>query len=67
VLEKLQTCEPVGLFARDVRECLALQLADRDRLDPMMVRLLDHLDLLARHDIAALLRARGWLHTKSAR
>src|SRR5882724_11527260 len=39
VLAKLQTLDPVGLFARSVEECLALQLRERDRLDPMMERL----------------------------
>jgi RNA polymerase sigma-54 factor len=59
VLEKLQNCDPVGVFARDVKECLALQLRERDRLDPLMQRLLDNLDLLAAHDLAALSRAVG--------
>jgi RNA polymerase sigma-54 factor len=59
VLHKLQTLEPIGVFARSVKECLALQLRERDRLDPMMQRLLDHLDLVAGHDLAALARAVG--------
>ena len=59
VLEKLQSLEPTGIFARNVRECLALQLRDRDRLDPLMQRLLDHLDLLATHDLVGLGRAIG--------
>ncbi len=59
VLAKLQRCEPVGLFARDVRECLALQLKDRDRLDPLMQRLLENLELIAAHDMAGLMRAVG--------
>ncbi len=59
VLAQLQTLEPVGIFARSVAECLALQLRERDRLDPMMARLLDHLDLVAGHDLAALARAVG--------
>jgi RNA polymerase sigma-54 factor len=59
VLAKLQGCDPVGVFARDVRECLALQLQDRDRLDPLMQRLLDNLELVASHDMATLLRAVG--------
>jgi RNA polymerase sigma-54 factor len=42
--------DPVGLFARDLRECLAAQLAERNRLDPAMRTLLDNLDLLARRD-----------------
>lgn len=59
VLAKLQGCDPIGVFARNVRECLALQLREKDRLDPMMVRLLDNLDLIAQHDMAALARAVG--------
>jgi RNA polymerase sigma-54 factor len=59
VLKRLQGFEPAGLFARDVRECLMLQLMDRDRCDPAMVALLDNLHLLARRDLAALKRACG--------
>jgi RNA polymerase sigma-54 factor len=59
VLAVLQTCDPIGVFARNVRECLALQLAERDRLDPLMQRLLDNLDLLAAHDMPGLGRAVG--------
>ncbi len=59
VLQAVQGCEPLGVFARDVRECLAIQLADKDRLDPMMQRLLDNLALLANHDMPALMRAVG--------
>jgi RNA polymerase sigma-54 factor len=57
VLLKLQTLDPLGVFARSVKECLAIQLRERDRLDPMMQRLLDNLDLIANHDLAALTRA----------
>ncbi|MFT6773810.1 MAG: RNA polymerase sigma-54 factor [Paracoccaceae bacterium] len=46
----LQTCEPTGVGARDLAECLALQLAERDRLDPAMRCCLEHLDILARAD-----------------
>jgi RNA polymerase sigma-54 factor len=46
--------EPVGMFARDLRECLAAQLAERNRLDPAMAALLDNLDLLARRDLRRL-------------
>ena len=41
------------MFARDLRECLAAQLADRNRLDPAMQALLDNLELLARRDLQA--------------
>jgi RNA polymerase sigma-54 factor len=46
--------DPVGLFARDLKECLAAQLAERDRLDPAMAALLDNLDLLARRELRRL-------------
>ena len=46
--------DPVGLFARDLKECLAAQLAERDRLDPAMAALLDNLELLARRDLRRL-------------
>jgi len=59
VLNKLQGCDPVGVFARDVRECLALQLREKDRLDPLMLKLLDHLELVAQHDLVALARTIG--------
>ncbi len=54
VLLKVQKAEPAGIFARDLRECLALQLADLDRLDPMIGALLDNLDLVAKSDFVAL-------------
>jgi RNA polymerase sigma-54 factor len=57
VLERLQGFEPVGVFARDVRECLMIQLKDRNRCDPAMVALLDNLDLLARRDMPGLRKA----------
>ncbi len=50
----MQRFDPAGLFARDLRECLAAQLADRNRLDPAMQALLDNLDLLARRDLKRL-------------
>jgi RNA polymerase sigma-54 factor len=59
VLAALQTLEPTGLFARSVRECLALQLKERDRLDPLMALLLDNLDMIAGHDLAGLARRIG--------
>ena len=49
-------CEPVGCGARTLEQCLAAQLAERDRLDPAMATLLEHLPLVARADFAALQR-----------
>ncbi|MHA6689397.1 RNA polymerase factor sigma-54 [Devosia sp. A449] len=59
VLEALQGCDPVGVFARTVPECLAIQLRERDRLDPMMAKLLEHIGLLASHDLVGLMREVG--------
>ena len=47
VLGKVQRLDPAGIFARDLVDCLRLQLMDRNRFDPAMERLLDNLDLLA--------------------
>jgi RNA polymerase sigma-54 factor len=54
VLTVLQGFDPAGVFARDLAECLALQLKERDRLDPAMQLLLTRLDLVAKRDIAGL-------------
>ena len=56
VLGILQTFDPPGVCARNLTECLALQLKERDRFDPAMAALVDHLDLLARRDLGALRR-----------
>jgi RNA polymerase sigma-54 factor len=50
VRARMMHFDPVGLFARDLRECLAAQLAERNRLDPAMQTLLDNLDLLAKRE-----------------
>lgn len=56
VLAILQGLDPVGVFARDLKECLALQLTDLNRLDPAMQALLDNLEMLAAHDAKGLLK-----------
>ncbi|MDP2120749.1 MAG: RNA polymerase factor sigma-54 [Hoeflea sp.] len=59
VLARLQEFEPAGIFARSLSECLSLQLARKDRLDPAMAALVGNLELLARRDFAALTRICG--------
>jgi RNA polymerase sigma-54 factor len=59
VRARMQRFDPAGMFCRDLRECLAVQLAERNRLDPAMRALLDNLDLLARRDKAALMERCG--------
>jgi RNA polymerase sigma-54 factor len=59
ILSRLQRLDPAGVFARSLAECLALQLREKDRLDPAMQALLDNLDLLAKRDLAGLRRVCG--------
>ena len=59
VLSRVQGVDPIGVFARDLQECLSIQLAERDRLDPMMVDLLKHLELVAGHDFEKLMKIIG--------
>jgi RNA polymerase sigma-54 factor len=58
-LAVIQTLEPVGVGARDLAECLAIQLRERDRFDPAMATLVAHLDLVAKRDYAALRKLCG--------
>jgi RNA polymerase sigma-54 factor len=53
-LRLIQTFEPAGVGARNLAECLAIQLKERGRFDPAMQALLQHLHLVARQDFAAL-------------
>jgi RNA polymerase sigma-54 factor len=50
VLERLRAFEPAGIFARDLADCLSLQLEPSERSDPAMRALLDNLKLLADGD-----------------
>ncbi|HMR50922.1 MAG TPA: RNA polymerase factor sigma-54 [Amaricoccus sp.] len=53
-LAAVQACEPTGVGARSLQECLALQLRERDRLDPAMQALLANLKLAATGRMAQL-------------
>ena len=59
VLAVLQKFDPPGICARNLSECLAIQLRERDRYDPAMQALVENLDLLAKRDIAALRKVCG--------
>ena len=59
VLAIVQTLEPTGVGARDLAECLAIQLKERDRFDPAMQALIAHLDLLAKRDFSGLKKICG--------
>jgi len=58
-LARCQTLDPPGIFARGLAECLALQLRERNRLDPAMATLLENLDLLANREFSQLRRLCG--------
>jgi RNA polymerase sigma-54 factor len=59
VLGILQGFDPPGIFARNLSECLALQLRELDRLDPAMQLFLDNLEMLGKHDLAGLIKICG--------
>ena len=59
MLRVVQGFDPSGVAARDVAECLAIQLRDRDRFDPAMQALVANLHLVAKRDFAALKRICG--------
>ncbi|WP_137176712.1 RNA polymerase factor sigma-54 [Roseomonas sp. AR75] len=59
VRRRLQRLDPVGMFAQSLRECLAVQLAELNRLDPCMEALLDNLEMLARRDLRGLMKVCG--------
>lgn len=59
VLQRLQRIEPAGLFARTVKECLALQLSARGQLDEAAVVLLSRLEQLAEAGAAEFARRHG--------
>lgn len=58
-LAALQSLDPAGVCARNLAECLVLQLRDKNRLDPAMQAMLDHLDLVGKNDIAGLQKLCG--------
>ncbi|GJD35972.1 RNA polymerase factor sigma-54 [Methylobacterium aerolatum] len=59
MLALVQTFDPPGVAARDLAECLAIQLREKDRFDPAMEALVSRLDLVAKRDFAALRRLCG--------
>ena len=60
VLKRIQRFDPVGVAAKDLRDCLLIQLSQFDKTTPWLeeARLIisDHLDLLANHDFRTLRR-----------
>ena len=54
VLQKLRNLDPSGVFARDIKECLAMQLKDKNIYDEYFEILLNNLELVAKYDITKL-------------
>jgi RNA polymerase sigma-54 factor len=59
VLAIVQGFDPSGACARNLAECLSIQLRERNRFDPAMAALVGRLDLLAKRDLASLRRICG--------
>ena len=56
VLTKLQGAEPTGLFARNLSECLRLQIIEKGLMCNGLSVLLDNLSLLGKGDLKSLMR-----------
>ncbi len=56
VLKKFQTLEPTGIGARNLYECLAIQLREKNRFDPAMEKLIENLPLLAKREFEKLMK-----------
>jgi len=55
----LHSCEPAGIGARSIAECLELQLKAHNRFDPVMAIVLQNLGLVAKENLQALAQATG--------
>lgn len=51
VLDKLQGLDPVGVYARDIKECIRLQVLDKELDDPDMMKLIDNLECIGARDM----------------
>jgi RNA polymerase sigma-54 factor len=59
ILNLIQTFDPCGIGARNLAECLSIQLREKDRFDPAMQALVGHLELVAKRDFAGLRKICG--------
>lgn len=55
-LTLVQSLDPVGVGARDLAECIAIQAREADRYDPCMAALIANLELVARGEVERLKR-----------
>lgn len=55
LLQELKQVRPRGIFAKDVRECLLMQLEDQGKPDPLQQRLVEeYLEILSRGEVNTL-------------
>jgi RNA polymerase sigma-54 factor len=59
ILKIIQNFDPAGVGARDLADCLAIQLREQDRFDPAMQAMVANLPLLAKRDFMALRKICG--------
>lgn len=59
LLARLKSFDPAGVFARDLTDCLAIQLDDKGTLDEPMRKLLENLDLVGKHEFEKLTKICG--------
>jgi RNA polymerase sigma-54 factor len=60
VIAKVQNFDPTGVCARDLRECLLMQIHALGIDDPLILAIVDlHLDLLRRRDLRGLAKQTG--------
>lgn len=54
ILAKMQSFDPPGIFARNLRECLILQLKDQGSVNPALLKMVENIDLIPRGDFKKL-------------
>jgi RNA polymerase sigma-54 factor len=59
ILKRIHRLDPTGVGARTLAECLAAQLIEKNRFDPAMQAVIANLELLAKRDMAQLMRIAG--------
>jgi RNA polymerase sigma-54 factor len=59
VVDILRTFDPPGVFAKDLADCLSMQLREKNHFDPAMQALINNLPLVAKRDFQALRQVCG--------
>jgi RNA polymerase sigma-54 factor len=54
IITRLQECDPIGVCSRNLKECLKIQLLEKQTLDTAIEKLLDNLELLAKGEMEKL-------------